>query len=185
MRRAKIGSWSWGVARGVAATAAGCMLLTTSSACIDPTTFLNPQFLAELGLRDQSSFIPGEAPAIVVVIDNKTDRQIEAQLSYRVGTSTVRTELRTLPPGTSTADAPLCPITELTLGDISNLELPGAIIRLGGGTADDAFLSIEPFGALLKEGINFDCGDAVRFTIQASSATASGYQIFAFIQRND
>jgi hypothetical protein len=185
MRGAKIGKLGWSVTRAAAAAAAGCALLTTSAACIDPTSFLNPQFLAELGLREQSSFIPGEAPAILVVIDNKTDRQVEAQLSYRVGGATVRTEFRTLPPGTFTADAPLCPITELTLGDISNLEQPGAIIRLGGGSADDAYLSVEPFGALLKEGINFDCGDAIRFTIQASSATASGYQIFAFIQRSN
>jgi hypothetical protein len=72
----------------------------------------------------------------------------------------------------------------MTLGDVGNLDATGAIVRLGGGTADDPYIEVEPFGVLLQEGINYDCGDVITFTILPSSATLSGYQSFAFIRRS-
>ena len=72
----------------------------------------------------------------------------------------------------------------MTLGDVSNLDAAGAIARLGGGGSADPFVEIEAFGVLLQQGINYDCGDSVTFTILPSSATLSGYQVFAFIRRS-
>ncbi|GAF86848.1 unnamed protein product, partial [marine sediment metagenome] len=46
------------------------------------------------------------------------------------------------------------------------------------------YIEVEPFGVLLQEGINYDCGDVITFTILPSSATLSGYQSFAFIRRS-
>ena len=44
-------------------------------------------------------------------------------------------------------------------------------------------IEVEPFGVLLRNGANYDCGDGVTFAVTNSGATLSGYQVFAFIER--
>lgn len=164
-----------------AAAAAAPLLLSCNES---PLSVLNADFLSDLGVGgDRAAFLPGEAPAVLIIVENGTGRQVEAQLSYRLGSDTVQSAVRTLAPQVEIAEAYLCPITEVTLGDISDLEQSGAIVRLGAGGTNDPFLNIEPFGALLQEGVNYDCGDVIRFSIRPSGVTPSGYQIFAFIQR--
>jgi hypothetical protein len=166
--------------------AAGVTCLLTGAVlcgCADLNNLLDPSFLGALGFSSRAASLPGDAPAVVVAIDNRTARTIEVRITWRDDDNRVGERLRVLPPDTNVAEAVICPVTELTLGDVSDLNQPGAFVRLGSGGSDDPFIEVEPFGVLLKEDANYSCGDEVTFTVQASSATLSGYQIFAFIRR--
>jgi hypothetical protein len=141
---------------------------------------------ATLGGRQVSS-LPGDAPALLVGVQNGTDRVVEAAVTYRTVTSSGQSATETytvvLAPFDQTLQALICPIEEITLGDLSNLNSSGAVIRLGNGTAADPYIEVEPFGVVLKEGINYDCGDSLTFVVQPSGATKSGYQTFVYIRR--
>lgn len=152
--------------------------------CAFAEGFLNPAFLQTLGLGVTVADLPGEAPALVLEVQNDTDRVVEFRLTWRDGEGEIQERTRSLGVGAKYSEALICPIEEMTLGDVSNLSAVGAIARLGAGQATDPFVEIEPFGVLLQEGINYDCGDSVTFTILPSSATLSGYQVFAFIRRS-
>jgi hypothetical protein len=94
----------------------------------------------------------------------------------------------TIGPLDKTAQMLTCPITELTVGDVSGLDQSGVRVYLvdsltGDGLVGTPFIEVDPFGTLLKEGVNYDCGDGVTFSVQPSSTTRSGYQIFAYIRR--
>lgn len=144
----------------------------------------NPDFLSVTGATQRAATLPGQAPAILLQVENRTARNIDAFISYRTNGDTVETFTASLPPGLSSGRAVVCPVNEITLGDVSNLTRIGAIVRLGAGTTADAAIEVEPFGVLLKEGANYDCGDAITFTVSPSSQTLSGFQTAAFIQRS-
>lgn len=152
--------------------------------CTGVSGFLNPEFLQVLGVGQTVAYLPGEAPAIVVEVENGVDRVIEYQISWRDPQGVVQRETGTLGPGKKMGEVLFCPIEEVTLGDVSNLDGTGAIVRLGEGGSNDPIIEVEPFGVLLQEGINYDCGDSITFTVLSSSATLSGYQAFAFIRRS-
>ncbi len=147
------------------------------------TALLNPDFLPTVLGGGGVAELPGDAPSIVVTLENTTDRVVTFQLMYRDANGDVETFQTTLSAASSTAQALICPVEEMTLGDLSNLQMSGAFVRLGAGTQSDPFVAVEPFGYVLREGVNYDCGDGVTFSVRASGATASGYQTFAFIQR--
>jgi hypothetical protein len=64
------------------------------------------------------------------------------------------------------------------------LSAAGAVVRLGTGSAEDPIVEVEAFGTLLRDEVNYVCGDEVTFAVGLSSATASGYQVIAFIRRS-
>lgn len=163
--------------------AAACLAYVASIGCIDVTGLFNDEFLTQLGLTQRAASLPGAAPAVVVQVENRTQRTIEVFVSVRLGGDNVDSFVTVVPPGKSTGRAINCPVTEITLGDIANLDIAGALVRLGDGSAEDATTEVEPFGVLLKEGANFECGDSVTFAVIPSSQTASGYQTIAFVQR--
>jgi hypothetical protein len=159
------------------------MLALLPAGCVDVGGFFNPEFLQQLGVQAKAASTPGEAPSLLVEVENRTGRPIEYLLSWRQADS----EVEQLP-GVLDVDGKdglvlFCPVEELTLGDVSNTDATGAVVRLGNGGASDPLIEVEPFGVLLQEEINYDCGDSVTFAVQRSSATLSGYQIFAFIRR--
>lgn len=161
-----------------------CAVAMVCSGCLfDPTTLFNDQFLSSAGLNQQAASLPGAAPTILVQVENRTGRTIDAFISYRLSGDDVSSFVTTVPPGASTGRALVCPIEEITLGDISDLTAPGAVIRLGDGTADDPITEVEPFGVLLKQGANYDCGDALMFAVTPSSLTRTGYRTIVFVQR--
>ena len=108
---------------------------------------------------------------------------MEFRLTWRDGDGQIHERTGILGVGDKYSEALICPIEEMTLGDVGNLNAIGAIVRLWSGTAFDAFIEVEPFGVLLQEEINYDCGDVITFTVLPSSVTLSGYQSFAFIRR--
>jgi len=158
--------------------------LLSTSGCITAGDLFSPGFLQVLGVGERVANLPGEAPAIVLEVENGTDRVIEFRLTWRDGESRIQERTRSLGVDEKYAEALICPIEEMTLGDVSNLDDVGAIVRLGYGTANDPFIEVEPFGVLLQEGINYDCGDSVTFVVLPSNATLSGYQVFAQIRRS-
>jgi hypothetical protein len=154
--------------------------------CFSPASYLNPDFLSALGAGSQVASIPGDAPALLVSLENRTDRMVRAMLSYRLPDVGVETVTYTIAAGESTAQALICPVEEITLGDVSDANVIGAEIVLDTGVGYEALapvIEVEPFGVVMKDGVNYDCGDAIQFTVQASGVTRSGYQIFAYIQR--
>jgi hypothetical protein len=150
--------------------------------CTSVTELLNPQFLGTVGSSNVAS-LPGEAPAVLVTVQNQTSKNVEVTISYRSEKDTVQTYTAAVAAGESTAQALICPILEITLGDVTDLTRSGAIVRLGNGTADDPFVSVEAFGVLMKSGVNYNCGDALTFAVIPSSATTSGYQTIVYIRR--
>lgn len=153
------------------------------SGCAGLATLLDPEFLNAIGLGTQAASLPGEAPAVLVAVENRTSRTIEAFLSYRASADTVRSYTVVVEPGERTATALVCPVTEITLGDVGDLTRVGAIVRLGVGNAEDPIIEVEPFGVLLRETANYNCGDSLTFAVIASGQTRSGFQTIAFVQR--
>jgi hypothetical protein len=162
------------MAGGLALLASGCA----------PTDVLNPQFLAAVGGGQQASNLPGEAPAVIVEVENQAGRVLEFRLTWRDVNEEVQQRTGRLAAGETYSEAVICPMTEVTLGDVGNLQSVGAIVRLGGGNADDPFVEVAPFGVLLQEGINYNCGDSITFRVSPSGATLSGYQVFGFVRRS-
>jgi hypothetical protein len=151
--------------------------------CLGTPEVINPAFFQSLGWTEVAADVPGEAPAIIIEVENGADRVIEFRMTWRDADGDINQRTGVLNVGEKYSEALICPIEEMTLGDVSNLDATGAVVRLGGGTSNDPYLEVEPFGVLLQEGVNYDCGDVVTFTVVRSSATLSGYQSFAYIQR--
>ncbi len=158
-------------------------LIPFAGGCTFGLELLNGEFLSQLGLTEQAATLPGAAPSLLVQIENRTSQTIEAVVSYRIGKDEVKSFTVVLTPGLKSGQALVCPITEITLGDVTNLQSTGARVLLGENPGS-AFVDVEPYGILLKVGSNYDCGDGILFAVTPSSATRSGYQTFAFISRS-
>lgn len=162
-----------------ASTLVGCSVLGSG-----PLAALNPDFVQSLGGGTQVANVPGEAPVLLVELENATTQVVDMRLQYRDSTDQgIITLIETLQPGDLSGVTLVCPVEELTLGELGNPEGVGAFVRLGSQTTNDPFVSVEPFGVELQDQVNFDCGDVVTFRVQPSASTASGYQVFAFIRR--
>ena len=170
--------------RTIVAGAALAVGLLAADGCADIQNLLNPTFLQVLGVGERVATLPGDAPAVVLEVDNGTQRVVEFRMTWRDSDGEISERTGSLGVGEKYSEAVICPVTELTLGEVSNLDATGAIVRLGSGGASDPLIEVEPFGVLLQEGINYDCGDSVTFTVLPSGATLSGYQVFAFIRRS-
>ena len=151
--------------------------------CTSALSLFDPAFLTALGLGSQVAGVPGDAPSLLVAVENNTDQILEAVVSYRTEDSGVITYSTRVAPGERTAQALICPIDELTMGDVSDITAIGALIRLGNGDSVDPYIEVEPLGVVLKDSVNYNCGDAITFSVQTSGASRSGYRIFAYIQR--
>lgn len=164
----------------------GCGLLNEVS------SLLNPNLLGALGLGTRVASLPGDAPGLLVSVENRTDRWVSVVIAYRDGDDKVQNYTTVVGPSDKSGQMLVCPVKEITIGDVSNLSQPGALVYLidtatvaGDTTLLDSapFIEVDPFGVLLLEGTNYDCGDGLTFTVQASSVSASGYQTFAYIRR--
>lgn len=166
------------------AAAVGSALLLSSTGCTSPAAFFNPEFLTSLGLGGSVATIPGDAPAILVEVENRTSKFLEATVSWRGDGSDIQERQIILAPQDKYSELVFCPVNTITMGQLSDKQSTGAVVRLGNGGANDATINVEPFGRDLISGTNYDCGDAVSFTVQGSGVTQSGFQIFAFIRRH-
>jgi hypothetical protein len=146
------------------------------------TALLNQDFLAAAGFGQQAAGLPGEAPAIVIGVENRTDRVIEARLSWRDVEERVNESTYVVIERAKLANALVCSIPELTIGDVNDRERIGAAVRLGAGGANDPFIEVEAFGRILQEGIDYACGDEITFVVIYSTNTRSGFQIIAEIK---
>ncbi|MBN2447444.1 MAG: hypothetical protein JXO22_12000 [Phycisphaerae bacterium] len=157
--------------------------------CADATNLFNSEFLdaVNTSITGESSVatLPGGAPAILLAVENSTSKNVLVEISYRTGTNEVETMTATIEPGQRSAQAVACPVTEITVGSLMDTTASGAAVLLGDGGEDDPRIIVEPFGVILQEGANYDCGDGITFTVVASSQTASGYRVFAFVERAD
>lgn len=155
-----------------------------SMGCVTPSTFFSEDFLTALGFGDTAANLPGEAPAIIIEMENRSGRTIEARVTWQDDGSTSRERLFVLADGEKFSEVVVCPIARMTLGQLGDLNSAGAVVRLGDGSADSPYIEVEPFGRILEDQINYQCGDAVTFTIQPSSTTASGFRAFAYVRRS-
>ncbi|MBW7904009.1 MAG: hypothetical protein LC135_14295 [Phycisphaerae bacterium] len=177
--RAKLGG---GLAAGAALIG---MVMAGGGCALSGTSFFTQEFLDALSLTGGNvTPIPGEAPALLVVAENRTSRTVECLVSWRDGDGAVNQRIIVLAPGAKQAEAVICPVEALTMGDVSNLTSTGAVVRLGSGSPNDPIVEVEAFGVLLRDGANYDCGDRVTFAIQQASGNLSGYGIVAYIQRS-
>jgi hypothetical protein len=168
------------IRKGVLGVAVGGALLLAG--CTDLSAVLSQDLLDLLGGGSVAT-LPGNAPAVLLAVENAAEYPAEVTVSYRTAANAVEQYTVTIDSGQRTAQALACPITEMTVGDLSDPAVSGVVVRLGAGTTVDPFVVVEPFGVIMKEGANFDCGDSVTFRVVRSSATLSGYRVFAFVQR--
>lgn len=171
---------------------AGCGSLPAQlSSLLQPLTgMLNPDLFSTLGLESQAATLPGvETPGLLVSVENRTGRWAAMTVSYRTSGDQTETFSTSLAPHDKSAQMLICPITEITVGDVSNLKQSGARVFLIDTVTDPndlataPYIDVDAFGQPLREGVNYDCGDGVTFTVQASSGAQSGYQVFAYIRR--
>ena len=161
----------------------GCALVPCG--CLSSDSLFNATFLQQLyGGGSGNADLPGDAPAIVAEVVNETNRNVEYRFTWRDGDGQIQERSGALSPGDSYAEMLICTIQEITLGDVSDLTATGAIVRLGDGSTADPYIEVEAFGILLQEGINYDCGDSISFRILNSSATLSGYRVYAYVNRS-
>ncbi len=159
----------------------GATLLSALCGC-DPSVFLNPDFAIAAGLSDGAASLPGEAPTLLVSVENRTARPVNYLLTWRNDDGSTGQREDAVRAGQTFSTALPCPVSEVTLGQIGDSSSVGAAIVLGDGNAGDPLLAVEPFGRVLQEGVNYNCGDSVTFSVIGTGATASGYQIYAFIR---
>lgn len=151
--------------------------------------FLNSDFSQTVRGTEQVAILPGEAPGLLVAIENQTSRWVEVVVSARYDEGAVDNYTTYLAEGDRSAQLLVCPVTEITLGSVSDLTQAGARVALvdelpEGATVDTVpSIDVEPFGVLLKEGVNFDCGDSLEFVVRPSSRTRSGYETIVFFRR--
>lgn len=157
------------------------LLLGALGGCFNPTSLLNPDFLSTIGLGSKVAIVPGENPAIVIEVENQTTHVVDTRLTVRDGAGNVSERQYTLGAGQKRSETWVCPVEAVTLGDVSDLTSTGAIVRLGNGDPADPFIVVEPFGVLLRNEINYACGQKVNFSVVTSGATQSGYQVFAYV----
>ncbi len=173
-----------GVAGVLSAVLTGCTVLQ------DFTNVLNPDLLSALGLGVQVANLPGDAPGLLVGVDNRTSRWAALTVAYRTSAEQAKSFTTNVAPQNKSAQMLICPITEITVGDVSNIKQSGArVFLIENATAvtdleNAPFIEVDAFGVLLMEGVNYDCGDAVTFAIQESSISRSGYQIYAYVRRS-
>ncbi len=175
--------------------AAGAALLGVLTGCgvlsYELTSLFNSDFLTALGLGSAVASLPGDAPTLLVAVENRTSRWVAMTVAYRAGDDTPNSYTTTLAPGGKSAQLLDCPVAEMTLGgDVSNLSQSGARVYLtepSGGDVDSLegapYIEVDAFGKLLIDEVNYNCGDSVTFTVQPSSDSRSGYQTFAYIRR--
>lgn len=171
-------------AKRAAVALAGLTIAGLSGCTGTVTSFFDPNFLGAIGAGPRAAVLPGDAPALVVTVENRTSKVITATVSYRGSNGQAQTYITQAQPGDKTSRAVVCSVSELTVGNISDLSQTGVVVTLGNGDPGDPTIDVEPFGVLLREGSNYDCGDAVTFAVLNSGATRSGYQVYAFIQRS-
>lgn len=154
--------------------------------CNAALSLLNPDF-AGLLTSSAARSIPGDNPALLVYTQNRTSRWVQMTISYRTTGDEVVQYTTSLNPGDKSGQLLVCPITEITLGSVSDLSEVGISIAaspgaLGAGVSVDQVptIDVEAFGVLLRESVNYDCGDSLTFVVQPSSDTASGFQTLAF-----
>jgi hypothetical protein len=179
-RRAAAG---FGLALGV--VLAGCSVVGQL------TNILNPDLMSSLGLTGaQVASLPGDAPGLLVAVENRTTRWAAMTVAYRTGDGKAQSFTTNVAPQNKSAQMLVCPIAEITVGDVSNLKQSGARVFLIENVTDPAqldsapFIEVDAFGVLLIEGTNYNCGDGVTFALQESSVSQSGFQVFAYIRRS-
>jgi hypothetical protein len=174
------GSW-----RRMAAGVLSVLLVGCGSSL---TNLFDDDFLRALGIGEQVATLPGDAPGLLVTLENVTEQWVSMVVAYRDSDDQAQIYTSTIAPATQTAQMLVCPISEITIGDVSGLDQSGVRVYLADltGVADPnsiPYIEVEPFGSLLQEGINYDCGDGLTFTVQRSLQTRSGYQLYAYIRR--
>lgn len=164
----------------------GALLAVVAAGC-SPADYLNPDFLNVLGTRS-GALLPGDAPGLIVYVENRTTRDAELVVSYRDADDGIRTYTTFVQAGQRSGQLLVCPIREITLGSVTDLNTVGARVALvdgsvGGVLANVPFIEVEAFGSLLRDEINYECGDAITFVVQPSAQTRTGFVTAAFIRR--
>ncbi len=145
--------------------------------------FLNPDFINAIGFGSGAAQFPGDSPAVLIRIENKAGRPIVFELSWRDEGGRVERREGVLGVVEEFGEVVVCPVQDVTLGDVTDREQPGAFVLLGDGLVTDPFIEVEPFGIILQDTVNFGCGDVITFEVTSSGASASGYQVQARINR--
>ena len=164
------------------------------AACISCTEFVNSELLTALAGQAVRT-LPSEAPGLLVSVENRTEHLASVAISYRGSGQDVKSYTLTLEAQQHSAQLLVCPVTEITLGNVTNLAQSGAWVVLqdvqtvplldqAGAPVGVPFIEVEPFAVLLRESVNYECGDELQFLVEPSGATRSGFGTEVLIRRS-
>lgn len=161
----------------------GTLVFGLAAGCLSAAEFLNPEFVSSLGAARVAT-LPGQVPGLLVKVENRTSHWIEITLSYRDSDDTVQDFTTALAPHGMTGQMLICPVSAITVGSLSNREVSGARVALtdeAAGIGDGVpFVDVDPFGRVLEEGINYDCGDELLFVVEPAAEMSSGYRSLVY-----
>lgn len=148
----------------VLATVLGCTNIVSSS--------LNPQFLEVLG-TPYAPVAPGTAPFVVARVLNMTDHRVLFFVSFEPTSQEPGTFTFNVDADTDSGLVFSCPTHRLTLGDITNRDATGALIIFDDNTRQE----IPALRKILRNGIDYFCGDLIVFAAIKDSSTVGGYSL--------
>jgi len=147
---------------GAAIAVGGCNLVSQS---------LNPQFMEVLG-TPFAPIAPGTAPFVLIRNINMTDQRVLFNFEWiPAGTLASANFGFNVSAGLDGGVLVTCPVSQMTLGDLDNPTATGALVIFDDNTRQE----IPPLGRILREGIDYFCGDVVIFAAVRDTSTVGGY----------
>ncbi len=149
----------------VLGTVLGCNNMGTDS--------LNPQFMEVLG-TPYAPVAPGTAPFVVIRVLNMTDHQVIFYISIEPANGEpIQPITANVNSGFDGGMALSCPIPRITLGDVTNRDATGALIVFDENTRQE----IPALSKILRDGIDYFCGDLIVFAAIKDNSTVGGYSL--------
>jgi hypothetical protein len=173
----------------------GCAIVGAIAVSCSPTTVFNQQFLDRLNLTSDPT-LPAAAEALEIVVGNDIgDPNLEVAILVTFQRSGGGVAIL---PGVE--DFPLtqfCPgvkilrgaeigrlfsctdsdaIEFITVGSLQDPDAPGgACVIFGEG--GDIFTQLPPFGTVLERGVDFNCGQVIRFSVIPDPAVPGEWRV--------
>jgi hypothetical protein len=148
-----------------AVSRAGCVVLLLAGLQL-AVLGCNPVFLNQISGGGFAPLAPGDTPYVLTHVINSSSYTIDVLLSLDVPAllgQPLTVSLTGIEPGSERGDLEACPVNRIALGSITDQTETAISFTTDDGARVSIPSSAFPF--ILESGVNYDCGDAVLFTI--------------------
>lgn len=162
--------------------AAISLALCASSGCVFLADLVNRDVLLQLGVDPDTVLRP--SGTTIVVFDNQTSSSVQFQFYQTADPTDLTISTRTLAiavdPQSNTNEVLRCPTGGVSLGIVgANFAVTNTGATITAAGAQGAGTAVTYGGAILREGIDYGCGDVIQFTI--AQAAQAGQQQGGFV----